>query len=183
MRFRRKPQLFIGHLERYLFASLFSDQKNIIDLGSKDGYGSQLMSHYANHITLADNNKNNLAKAEKFHNYLCPVKFVITNLEKEFPNGNWDTIVAFEIIEHLNNYEFFIQNIQKHLAKDGIFVFSVPHMIKNLDHKVLFDEEKIKQLISKYFKIQEFYIQDKIVISDKPATSPPKSYVGVAAKL
>lgn len=73
-------------------------------------------------------------------------------------------------------------NSKTFLKEDGLLLFSVPDMIENEVHKVLFDEQKIKDLVGKYLKIEEFYIQDKVGISNKPAEFPAKCYVGIARK-
>lgn len=179
----RKPDNFIGHFERYVFATLFVRRKRVLDLGCKDGYGAHLLSSFAHSVTLADRAPSYLEAAKESYRYLCPVDYACVDFEEGFPEGEWDVIVGFEVIEHVANYEGFVKNIAAHLAPGGILVFSVPHMIVNDDHKVLFDEKKIRTLISKYFTLEEFYLQDKIGISGKKATSPPLSYVGVARKL
>ena len=179
----RTPEEFIGHLERYVFALSYIHKKSVLDLGCKDGYGAHLLSCFAKHVTLADRNTNSLALAEKYYRFLCETDSQQVDFEVDFPKGKWDAIVAFEVIEHIANYEQFVQNIADNLPSGGMLIFSVPHMIKNPDHKVLFDEKSILALISKYFILEEFYIQDKLGISGKPAISPPISYVGVAYKL
>ena len=153
----------------------------MLDLGCKDGYGAHILSQFAEHIILADRNEEWLGIA-KNHRYYSRVGFQIVDLEKSFPEGNYDVVVAFEVIEHVANTESLLENIADSLNEGGILVFSVPHMIENPDHKVLFDEEKIKNLISRRFKIQEFYIQNRFCISGKTIKRPEKTYVGVAIK-
>lgn len=181
-RIPRKPRLFIGHLERYLWTTQYVYKKKVLDMGSKDGYGSHLMSGFANSVTLLDNKLWWLSKAEALYKFLCPYDLEVKDLEIEFSNKKFDVIVAFEIIEHVQNREQLMENIVKALEDGGKLLFSVPHMIPNPDHTHLYDEEGIKDFIGQYMEIEEFYIQDKIIISNKPHTSPPISYVGVAVK-
>ncbi len=178
----RKTDLFIGHLERYVFSLLYVKKKRVLDAGAKDGYGSHLLSCFADHVTLADRDEVHLEIARRSYKFLCPTDFKIIDFDVGFPAGTWDVIIAFEVIEHVADPDFFVRNIAEHLSEGGRLVFSVPHMIVNDDHKTLFDEEGIKKLVSKYLKLEEFYVQDKTGISGLPATSPPKSYVGVASK-
>lgn len=171
---------FQDHLARYVFALGHCYKKRVLDAGSKDGFGSTILSFGATHITLSDISPVWLLKQAPKKTYYCPAEFVLKDFEKEFPEGKWDTIVAFEIIEHLEDPEFFIKNIAEHLNVGGKLVFSVPHMVANREHKVLFDEEKIKNLISKYLTIEEFYIQDKKIYSGKPLYKDLRCYLGVA---
>jgi len=56
-------------------------------------------------------------------------------------------------------------------------------MVANRLHKVLYDEQKIKELISRYFKIEEFYVQDKTIIANKRTYKGLITYIGVATKI
>lgn len=179
----RKPKDFVGHLERYVFALPYIEGKRVLDAGCKDGYGSHLMSAFIRHLTLVDRTDTWLNMAMANYKYFCRKEFILMDFDEEFPEGTWDAIVAFEIIEHVADPDRFLKDISEHLTTDGILIFSVPHMVENPDHKTLFDKEKIVEYVSRYLKIEEFYIQDKLGISGKPATSPPVSYVGIARKI
>jgi len=178
---RRQPKVFIQHLERYVFSLPYCNEKRVLELGSKDGYGANLLSHFASYLTLTDYNGKYLSQAKRFHHYLCPVEFIQINFNDAFPEGKWDTIIAFEIIEHVNDPDNFVREIAEHLPSGGKLVFSVPHMHENIAHKTLFDEESIKKLISKYLIMEEFYIQDLYGISKEPTNN--KGYIGVATKV
>ena len=177
---RRNPKTFRIHLEEYVFSTIYCNRKRVLDLGSKDGYGANLIGYFASHITLADCDGKFLGYANKYHHYHCPVEFINIDFNKAFPEGKWDTIVALQIIEHVNDSDNFVKEIAKHLNKRGTLVFSVPHMQSNPEHRTLFDEKSIKKLISKYLSIKEFYIQDSYGISKKLIKN--KIYVGVAIK-
>ena len=171
---KRDSRLFREQLSRYLYSFPWCSNKSVLDAGSRDGYGAHLVSSLTKKITLVDISEKMLSNAKKYHRWLCPAEFIINDFEKDFPKGKWDTILAFEIIEHLKDSDFFVNNIKKHLNYMGYFIFSVPHMMKNPAHKVLFDEEKIKKLINKYFMIIEFYIQD---------LTNHRSYFGIAQNI
>lgn len=179
-RITRKPLQFIGHLERYVWACLHCHQKEVVDLGCKDGYGSNILSSFAGKITLLDNDQWRLDKAKALYKFQCPVEFKNVDLEQKTIGGPYDVIVAFEIIEHVANRDFLLTNIVQSLRPGGILLFSVPHMIENECHTHLYDEGGIKDFIGKYLTITEFYVQDKVGISGKPSLFPPKGYVGVA---
>lgn len=178
---KRQGKDFAPHLERYVFTLPYIQRRDVLDAGSKSGFGAHIMEYTAKSVTLVDISKTFLNEAKKY-NHFCPAKFIESDFNKEFPEGTWNAIVAFEIIEHVEDPEFFIKNISEHLSEDGVFIFSVPHMKDIPDHITLFDETKIKKLISRYFKIEEFYIQDTYGISNKQFKRYPKTYVGVATK-
>lgn len=174
---------FQDHINRYAFAMRFAWKRDVLDAASKDGFGSQVLSWVAKSVTLSDINKTWLARAEELGGYDCPASFVLCDFDKSFPEGNWDTIVSFETIEHVSDPDFFVRNMAKALRPGGHLIFSVPHMVDNHEHKTLFDETKIRELISRYLKIAEFYIQDKKYLTNTPRYKNLKCYVGVATKI
>jgi 2-polyprenyl-3-methyl-5-hydroxy-6-metoxy-1,4-benzoquinol methylase len=174
---------FVAHLERYIFALRYAFKRDCLDIGSKEGFGAHILSYGAHSVTLADINPTYMQRSERYYNYFCPTTTVVCDLEKEFPEGEWDTITAFEVIEHLENTDFVLKNVADHLKPGGTFVFSVPHMVENHEHKVLFDEEKIRSAVSKYLKIEELTVQDSYPLSEEKLYGDLKCYVGVARKV
>jgi 2-polyprenyl-3-methyl-5-hydroxy-6-metoxy-1,4-benzoquinol methylase len=176
---RKHLPSFKQHIERYAYAAPFCYKRKVLDIGSNIGFGAHLLSYGANTITQSDVSEHNLAFAQKNFKYFCPQEYVQCDLGNDFPAGIFDTIVAFEVIEHIENTDVVLRNVADHLNNDGYFIFSVPHMIANREHKVLFDEEKIRTAVEKYFNIKEFHIQTSAV-DGSPLYKGLKVYVGVA---
>jgi len=173
---------FGGHIERYSYALPHVYRRSVLDIGSSDGFGSHLLSYCADNITLCDISAKRLDEAKRWHKFFAPAFFVQTDLEKDFPEGTWDVIVAFEVLEHLANPELAVENVAKHLKPNGTFIFSVPHMVENHEHKTLFDEAKIRALVSKYLVIKELFLQDKQAICGRPLYNNLTCHVGIATK-
>lgn len=167
------------HVVRYAFALPYCYRKSVLDAGCQIGWGGNIISYVANSITFSDINKKYTDFAASMR-HMCPTDYVVSDFEKDFPKGKWDTILAFEVIEHLENPEIFLSNVAKALNPDGKLVFSVPHMVANHEHKHVYDSDTIKSLIEKYFTIIEFYEQDKNPITLGPMYGDLKCYVGVA---
>lgn len=174
---KRQAIQFSPHLDRYVYATHACQNRATLDLGGKSGYGADILSYTTNNkVTIADHMPGELKRVKPNHDK------ILIDFNDGFPEGMWDAMVAFEIIEHVINPDKFIQDITEHLNPDGVLVFSVPHMKECEDHLTLFDEQDIKKLISKYLTIEEFYVQDSYNISGKKFEKYPVTYVGVARK-
>ena len=171
---KRKATDFSPHLERYVFAMRHCLGKKTIDVGGKSGYGADILSYIQADVTVVDNASRHLKKYKG--------NSILMDLNETYPDEMWDAAVAFEIIEHVKDPDNLVKNIVEHLNPGGVLVFSVSHMKEHESHLTLFDEQKIRDLISKYLVIEEFYIQDRYVISGIPFTVYPVTYVGVAIK-
>jgi len=175
---------FDDHLARYVFALTHCPRKDVLDAGGSDGFGAHLLGYGANTITLADISQGALNNAKKWFKPFAPTNYVQCDFEKSFPEGSWDVITAFEVIEHLTpeGGDLFVKNCSEHLRPGGKLVFSVPHMVANHEHKTLYNEEKIKAVMTKHLDLVEYYVQDKKSISGKPCYNNLKCHVGIAIK-
>lgn len=173
---------FADHLARYVYALERCPRKSVLDAGGKEGFGAHILSYGANDITIADIDDDFLKKSKTWFKYFSPVTFVKSDFEKEFPEGMWDVITAFEVIEHLTpeGGDFFVKNISEHLKPGGVLIFSVPHLCPNHEHKTLYTEERIKALITKYLDLEEFHIQKAKIYSGKPLYKGLTNYLGIA---
>ncbi len=174
---RKFVPTFKNHLARYSFALGHCYKQKVIDIGCKQGFGTHILSYGANELFAVDIDNIWLDQAKNHYKYFCPVKFFNVDLDSAFLDDTFDVGVCFEVMEHVNNPEFLVQNIAQHCKK---LIFSVPHMVANHEHKTLFDEQKIRELIGKYFTIDEFYVQDKEFLNNHPLYKGLKCYVGVA---
>lgn len=179
---RKFAPSYEDHIHRYAFALRHCYRRDVLDAGSKDGFGAQVLSWSANTVTLADVSPEWLGAAERNGGYLSPAKFVLADFNVGFPDGEWDTVVSFEVIEHVDDPDFFLANIAAHLAPGGVLVFSVPHMVANHEHKTLFDEAKIRETVGRHLDVEELYVQDAKYLTGKPMYKGLRCYVGVARK-
>lgn len=101
----------------------FAKNKNIsiLVLGSGAGaFEQRLISNgYANITSTEFNPEHFIPKGPKL---------LAFDLNEDFSNlGNFDAIIAIEIIEHIENQFHFIRCVSKNLAKDGSFFLSTPN--------------------------------------------------------
>lgn len=143
----------------------YIEDKNILDVGCADIRSGRFLHKFLN-----ENSKSvigldiNLKKATPLikEGY----NIIIGNAENKLLHKKFDIIIAGDLIEHLNNPGCFLQNMKKHLKKDGKIIINTPNIysvnllirgiitfgnIKQFyEHSCGFDGQLISELISRY---------------------------------
>jgi SAM-dependent methyltransferase len=117
------------HLARYMFAVRLAGGKRVLDAGCGAGYGAAELARVAASVVGADIASDAVVFArEQYRN---------PNLNFEqasctalpHPDGSFDLVVAFELIEHLADWRSFLQEVRRLLAPGGQFVVSTPNRL------------------------------------------------------
>lgn len=84
-----------------------------------------------------------------------------------FKNDVFDTLIAGELIEHVENPDKFLKEARRVLKSEGQLILSTPNknswvnrILKSSfreGHNILFSIDSIKEIVSKYFDIVEFF--------------------------
>ncbi len=175
-------QSMLEHLHRYSLTFELIKNKKVLDIACGEGYGVNLMSNYANHVTGIDIDKKVIRKAnQKYTNK--NIKFIegsILNIPS--PNNSFDIVICFETLEHVEEHELLISEIKRVLKHDGLLIISTPDKInysnnqasKNPFHKKELTGTEFKYLINKFFKNNSFFQQSSYCCSI--IQNPEKSY-------
>jgi SAM-dependent methyltransferase len=115
------------HMARYVFAARLAGAKRVLDAGCGAGYGSAELAHVAASVIGADIAADAIAFARE--NYRLPnLHFERASCEAfPHPDGNFDLVVAFEVIEHLESWREFLLEVRRVLSPHGEFVVSTPN--------------------------------------------------------
>ena len=138
---------------------------NILDIGCGGGLLSEPMSRLGANVTAIDASKKNIEVA-KFHakknnlkiNYLCssPEKL---NIKKKF-----DVILNMEIIEHVDDINFFIKKSSNLLKKNGLmFVATLNKTFKSYLFAIIGAEYILKWLPIGTHDWEKFVKPDKLI--------------------
>ncbi len=117
------------HLARYTFAARLSRGKRVLDAGCGAGYGSAELARGAERVVGMDR----AAEAVEFARAHYPAANLwfergsCTSLPH--PDGSFDLVVAFEVIEHLENWREFLAEARRVLAPCGQFIVSTPNRL------------------------------------------------------
>jgi GT2 family glycosyltransferase/SAM-dependent methyltransferase len=120
-------QVAYEHLHRYLWAAKVVAGRRVLDLGSGEGFGSSILADRASEVVGLDIDERTVEHAQL--NWSTPdVSFVLGSALdlSAFEDGSFDAVVAFEVIEHLEEQEQMLSEVGRVLSKDGVLIVSTP---------------------------------------------------------
>jgi len=145
------------NIERYLYALKFCDNAIVVDAGCGAGFGTYLYSLIAEKVIAVDYKQEAFDSAKQYPINKDKVRFKQVDLEKDILPHH-DVTIALEIIEHLENPDFFLSQL-----KCKTLVYSIPLDSKSVCpewHKQDFKTiQEIRELINRYFEIKHDFIQ------------------------
>ncbi len=164
---------FMKHLAPYVFFSDLCTNKNILDIGIGQGYGTFLLSNYAGKATALDFDfscgDNFLRKyIERFKK--DNIRFVCGNaLSLPFPERVFDRVITCQVIEHIpeDKLSEFLNQIKHVLKDDGVLFVSTlnrEHDIKDpatykkfSQHHKEFNKDDLYPLLKSVFPRVDIY--------------------------
>jgi len=115
------------HFHRYLWARALVGARKVLDLGSGEGFGASILAQAAAEVVGVDVDAGAVAHATRTH-ASERVRFEQASALdlSHFAQGSFDAVVAFEMIEHVEDHERVLAEVERVLADDGVFVVSTP---------------------------------------------------------
>jgi len=146
-----RGDIALEHLHRYAFASELTEGKRVLDIACGEGYGSEILSRNAKSVVGVDIDPTTVAHAIK--KYQSPkMKFIEGACEKiPLPDKSVDLVVSFETLEHFEDHNHFIFEIQRVLAPGGLLVISTPEKSAYTDRSGHSNEFHKKELYQAEF--------------------------------
>ncbi|MBT3777987.1 MAG: bifunctional 2-polyprenyl-6-hydroxyphenol methylase/3-demethylubiquinol 3-O-methyltransferase UbiG [Pelagibacteraceae bacterium] len=108
----------------------------ILDLGCGGGLVSEGIAKLGADVTGIDFIEENIRVAKKHAKQSkLEINYIVKDFEKERLTSKYDVIIIFEVLEHLENWKFFLEKIQKNLKPKGVLIASTIN--RNLISKFL----------------------------------------------
>lgn len=119
--FFKGEQVYPREAQRYQWASQNLIGKKILEIGCSNGYGIQFLPSDIQYTGLDyDSAIIQVAKEQQWNEN---AQFIHADINT-YPLEQYDTIIAFEVIEHLDNGLEILEKLKKHCKK---LLFTVPH--------------------------------------------------------
>lgn len=120
-------QVVYEHFHRYMWAARVVDGRRVLDLGSGEGFGAAILAGSAAHVVGVDVDGRTVEHS-KLNYGGSNLEFQVgTALDlSAFEDGSFGAVVAFEIIEHVQDQERVLDEVARVLGDEGILVVSTP---------------------------------------------------------
>jgi SAM-dependent methyltransferase len=160
------------HVARYTFAARLARGKRVLDAGCGAGYGSSELAQAADSVVGVDRAPEAVDFARS--NYGLPnLRFEQASCEAlPHPGGSFDLVVAFEVIEHLDNWREFLLEARRVLAPAGQLIISTPNKLyytesrgptgANPFHVHEFDFEEFQSELHGVFPHVSMYLENHV---------------------
>jgi SAM-dependent methyltransferase len=162
--------LFNEHWARYLFASRYAAGKRVLDAACGSGYGSALLGRGAARVTGIDVAPEAVDYARS-HYADTHVTFARADcFSLPFAAGQFNLVVAFEIVEHISDAAGFLKELRRVLAPGGRLLISTPNRLYytedrgevNPYHEKEYSFAEFTALIESAFPDFEIFLEDHV---------------------
>jgi ubiquinone/menaquinone biosynthesis C-methylase UbiE len=144
-------QLRYEHMHRYAMAQSLVDGRRVLDFGSGEGYGTSALASRAASVTGVDIDPEAVAHARTKYETVLNVSFeAITDNRLPYPDGSFDVVTCFEVIEHVPDPNAVIEEIARLLSTDGVLLISTPNKAEYSD----------KNNFNNEYHLKEFYVEE-----------------------
>ncbi len=183
------------HLHRYALACEFVKGKKVLDIASGEGYGSNILSKVASHVTGVDISDEAVEHANQKYASESRLEYRVGSASKiPLDDASVDVVTSFETLEHTTEHEEFLKEIKRVLVPGGLLIMSTPDTVPykvrepiNPYHVKELTTEEFEQLIQRHFSNSEFFSQrcliGSFITSFKNKEACFKSYSGGYAQV
>lgn len=148
--FQRSLRAYI-EAEKYIYG-------DVLELGCGEGYHIETIAANCNKYIAIDK-----FQSRRFHCSLSKVEFIKMKIPplKYIPFSSYDTVLCFQVIEHIKNDIGFLQEIYRVLRPGGLLVISTPNagttITRNPWHVREYRPVELKALLYKVFSHVEMF--------------------------
>lgn len=138
------------HLHRYAFAETLAIGKRVLDLGSGEGYGSNMLARSAALVVGVDRDPGAVHHASSTYQR-GNLRFVQGNVQAVPLAGRaFDLVTTFEVLEHVEEQDKLLTEAQRLMVPDGVLLVSTPNRRLQAD----------RALKSNPFHLRELYFDE-----------------------
>lgn len=146
------------HKARYFFAAEQVEGLKVLDGACGTGYGSNILSQKAKHVTGIDIDPNAIQYAKEQYGSDSTDFFTSSVELTPFEDSSFDAIVSYETVEHTLTPDSHFREMVRLLSPDGLAFMTIPNNWGLTDHHFFnFDKKMLEEFANTYFDSVELY--------------------------
>jgi len=119
--------IYLMHIATYRFAEPFAKNKRVLDYGCGSGYGSARMAQTAARVDAVDVAEDAITHARtQFPHDNLHFRSIDPTAPLPFAEGSFDTVLSFQVFEHVTNVGHYLSEIRRVLVPGGTLVLVTP---------------------------------------------------------
>jgi len=119
-------EIWYEHMHRYVLAADLVEGRTVLDAACGEGYGAHILARKARAVTGIDSSQEAIAHAGSRYAEEN-LAFEVADCRKlPFGDGQFDCIVSFETLEHLEQQEDMLREFRRVLSAEGFLLISSP---------------------------------------------------------
>lgn len=119
--------VYLKHIALYKFAKRYCADQIVLDMGCGEGYGSDTVGQTARFVVASDYSLETVAHAQTKYRH-ANVAFVVCDAQAlPFKTESFDTVISFEVIEHIPGVSQYLTEIRRAVKVSGVSIVSTPN--------------------------------------------------------
>ena len=140
-------EIWYEHFHRYALAARWCAGKRILDAACGEGYGSALLAKNASSVEAVDISEQTITHARERYGQLEGLDFHVADCTAlPFGDDEFDRIVSFETLEHLEAQDELLAEFRRVLKPDGFLILSSPDKAVYSDQQKTENEYHVREL-------------------------------------
>jgi ubiquinone/menaquinone biosynthesis C-methylase UbiE len=163
------PDLWAEHVARYAFAARFAGPPRALDIACGTGYGTAEIARRTPMTVGIDIAQDAIAYARE--NFPAPHFLRAVAGALPFASGSFESVTAFEVIEHLDHWQSLLEEAHRVLAPRGVFIVSTPNKLyytesraeqgANPFHVHEFEYDEFQSALAAVFPYVHIFLQNR----------------------
>jgi len=153
-------------MARYKFAAQLCKGAVLLDVGCGEGYGIPDLVRFAHQVIAIDRLAHVVQHAATKYPTNRAQFLAMDAADLGFRGCSFDSVTSFEVIEHVTDYQRFLQEISRVLRPSGVFIVSTPNNpdgcpSTNPYHVHEFQVSELRSVLYRFFTEVQLYGQNE----------------------
>lgn len=130
--YRSSPErylIYLFHLVTYQFARSYVEGGTVLDYGCGSGYGAHYLAPHCGQVIGVDVSKQAIEFARsRYQGKNLSYRSVLKAEQAPLPfsDNSFDSVVSFQVIEHIRHVDVYLHEIRRVLRPGGVFICATP---------------------------------------------------------